>query len=509
MSVDIEYLYVILLSILPFFSHAQAWIARYDGPSNRDEVVRAIIVDDAGNVYVTGGSSGLDLTADYATVKYNTSGVEQWVARYDGPNNYADVARAIAIDNNGYIYVSGTSSGLGTDFDYATIKYDSQGQELWVVRYNGPSNDVDEAVAMSIDNANNVLVCGYSYGSGSDADYATVKYDSTGAEQWVARYNGPGNSEDKATAISIDNSGNVYITGHSYGLDSDFDYATVKYNSSGIEQWVARYNGPANIWDKATAIIIDNSGNVYITGHSVGAGTDDDYVTIKYDSAGVEQWVARYNGPGNFDDVAKSIALDNTDHIYVTGMSCGLGTGGDYATIKYDSHGQELWVARYDALGNSWDDARAIVVDNACNVCVTGHTLGITEADYATVKYDSLGTEQWAILYNGPGNYYDYGRDIAVDNVGNVYVTGDSYGSSYDYATIKYLSTCVEELQIMELKDNPFHATVLSGPLLLPENRNCKVMDITGRIVMPDKIKTGIYFIEIDGVVTQKVIKIR
>lgn len=51
--------------------------------------------------------------------------------------------------------------------------------------------------------------------------------------------------------------------------------------------------------------------------------------------------------------------------------------------------------------------------------------------------------------------------------------------------------------------------TIFSGPLLLPEGKNCKVFDITGRVVMPDKIKPGIYFIEIDGKITQKVVKVR
>src|SRR2546430_1692201 len=65
-----------------------------------------------------------------------------------------------------------------------------------------------------------------------------------GQEQWVARYNGPGNSVDEANSIAIDSAGNVYVTGKSFGSGTDYDYATVKYDSFGQEQWVARYNGP-------------------------------------------------------------------------------------------------------------------------------------------------------------------------------------------------------------------------------------------------------------------------
>ena len=114
-------------------------------------------------------------------------------------------------------------------------------------------------------------------------------------ESWVARYNGPGNYTDNPVAIAVDGSGNVYVTGESSGQDA-VDYATIKYNSAGEEQWVARYNGPGNGNDRANAIAVDALGNVYVTGESLGQGTGIDYATIKYNSAGQQQWVARYNG---------------------------------------------------------------------------------------------------------------------------------------------------------------------------------------------------------------------
>src|SRR5438874_9524145 len=99
--------------------------------------------------------------------------------------------------------------------------------------------------------------------------------------------------------MAIDAAGNVYVTGNSLGIGTGYDYATVKYNSSGTQQWVTRYNGPANRDDYGNAIAVDSSGNVYVTGWSPGSGTDYDYATIKYNSTGQQQWVARYNGPGN------------------------------------------------------------------------------------------------------------------------------------------------------------------------------------------------------------------
>ncbi len=140
-------------------------------------------------------------------------------------------------------------------------------------------------------------------------------------QEWVARYNGPIDSIDEAYSIAVDNSGNVYVTGRSGGIGITKDYATIKYNSSGVQQWVARYNGPGNGRDDAYSIAVDNSGNSYVTGFSTGLGTSYDYATIKYNSAGTQIWVARYNGPGNGNDFAYSIVVDNSGNVYVTGGS--------------------------------------------------------------------------------------------------------------------------------------------------------------------------------------------
>src|SRR3972149_2901153 len=110
------------------------------------------------------------------------------------------------------------SGGAGTLNDYATVKYNANGTQLWVARYNGPDWDGDYSKALSVDASGNVYVTGYSYGGGFFGnDYATIKYDANGNQLWVARYIGPANGDDIAAALSIDASGNAYVTGYSYG----------------------------------------------------------------------------------------------------------------------------------------------------------------------------------------------------------------------------------------------------------------------------------------------------
>jgi len=303
-----------------------------------------LAVDNSGNVYVTGFSEGLDSTFDYATIKYDSLGNQLWVIRYDGPGNRGGGANSLLVDNSGNVYVTGVSYGSSTNFDYATIKYDSRGNELWVVHYNGPGDGEDVAKFLVHDGSGNIYVTGSSEGSGTGCyDYATIKYDSSGNQLWVARYDG-GGSEDEVYSMAVDNSGNVYVTGQTgYRLpDSSWncDYATVKYDSSGNQLWAARYNGPGNYWDGARSLAVDNSGNVYVTGLSTGSGTYFDYATIKYDSLGNQLWVTRYDGPGNHMDGARSIAVDNAGNVYVTGESDASITNSDYATIKYGPDGQ-------------------------------------------------------------------------------------------------------------------------------------------------------------------------
>ncbi len=428
----------------------EEWVARYNGPGTIyfDDSASALAVDAAGNVYITGASIGSDNAYDYATIKYDTHGNPLWVARYDGPGNSLDTATAIAVDAVGNVYVTGNSVGSGTNYDYATIKYDTNGNQLWVARYDGPGNGSEYANALVVDAAGNVYVTGFSTGIGTDSDYATIKYDANGNQVWVARYNGPGNYEDIAHALAVDSAGNVYATGSSSDdapqppvFSYHTAYATIKYDMNGNPLWTARYYGPEN-FDIAFALALDAAGNVYVTGSSADPATFSDYATIKYDTNGNQLWAARYNGPANSDDHANSLALDSASNVYVTGMSDGgLATGDDYATIKYDTNGNPLWAARYNGPANSTDHAQALALDSAGNVFVTGSSVvSPIQDDYATIKYDTNGNPLWIAQYNGPANSNDDAATLAVDAVGNVYVTGQSFGSgtSLDYTTVKY-----------------------------------------------------------------------
>lgn len=466
-----KYQLIVLIFLFSVFTNienlnsqiSQQWVSRYNGPANLREEAFSIAVDDSGNVYVSGNSYNTVTLYDLIVIKYNSSGVEQWVRSYNGPGNSQDGATAMAIDNTGNIVVTGYSYGSGSSSDFVTIKYNANGDSLWLKRYNGASNGFDSPGSIAVDASGNICVTGQSFGNTSAADFATIKYNPNGDSLWVKKYSGPGNNQDQTYDIAIDALENVYVTGSSVGTGTQEDYVTIKYNAAGVQQWLQRYNVTGNVEDIPFSIGVDNNGNVYVTGRSQGVGTSRDFATIKYNTSGVQQWVNRYNGTGNSFDEAYCMAIDTSGNICVSGNSTGSGSSRDIATIKYNTNGDSLWVKRYNGPGNGYDGATAMKVDVSGNVYVTGNSQGLgTNYDYVTIKYNSNGDSLSVNRYNGPGNNSDFSQGIAVDISDNFYVVGYSVGigTDYDFATIKYAEQSIKILYLTAFVEGFYNPSI-------------------------------------------------
>ncbi len=370
------------------------WTSRYNNSSvNKDDKAYAVAADANGNVYVTGESDGGANKIDALTVKYNSFGVQQWTARYNnGAINKRDAGYAIGVSPAGdVVYIAGETDDGATKTDFLVVAYDAvTGAQLWFATYNSASNKIDKAYALAVDAAGNVVVTGESDGGVTKIDYATVKYTggaSGGAvvAGWPQRYNSS-NKKDYPFAITTDASNNVYVTGGSEGATGS-DYATVKYNSAGVQQWASRYNNTsANKADVAYAIALDASNNVYVTGASEGSASKYDYATLKYDGAGVQQWVKRYNG-GKID-IARSIAVSNSESaVFVTGGSEKTGAAKfDFITLRYAmSDGTQSWVGDYNGTASKIDVAYNIATASSNSALIVAGT-----SDGGTTKLDLL-----------------------------------------------------------------------------------------------------------------------
>jgi hypothetical protein len=444
------------------FIKLEAWVKRYNNDSvNGDDEANDIAVDLSGNSYVTGASLGDPTGPDIYTISYDGNGNVRYSDRHDGPAHEGDFGNAVAVDADKNACITGRSfRGMPHKHsDIETVTYDSAGDLEWEVRYDARRNGNDEAVAIAVDNSGYVYITGRSEDSldkQSDVlhnDFYTLKYDikNRGREVWGARYNNDSvDGDDEATAIAVDAAGNVYVTGFSDN-GSNNDIVTIKYDPDGNPVWsdeIRRYDGGYN--DEASGIGVDAEGNVYVTGRSQGSGTGYDCITIKYDSTGNQLWALKYNNASeNGNDEAVAIAVDAAGNVSITGKSQGSDTGYDYITIQYDSSGTDVWEARFDG-GNGADEAMDIAIDGAGDVYVTGRSQGSgTGLDYLTIKYDHSGNMIWRVRYdNAPPNGDDEAAALAIDPAGNVYVTGRSQGSGsgFDYATVKYQQQLEQEI---------------------------------------------------------------
>ena len=217
---------------------ANVWSGQYVGGYGPDFPRSMAVALDGSVVYVTGSSTGPDGFADYATAVYDAAtGEELWTARYVGPSG-EDVSSAIVVDGTGaHVFVTGEKrwcrvvQGLRDDFVRGRLRVGGMGRKVYVP---GDWDDWASAVAVGPDGAS---ACRHAPVLSSclsgESNYATVAYDAnTGAVSWLAKYNGPGNTEDGAESIVVAPDGTqVYVTGFSVNAESVFGFATIAYAS--------------------------------------------------------------------------------------------------------------------------------------------------------------------------------------------------------------------------------------------------------------------------------------
>jgi len=499
---------VALAVLTPAFLAAQlvdtVWVNRWTSIGAESDWAYAIAAVNDGHVYVTGKTNNSGTEDDWTTIKYRPNSDTAWVRNFASPGSYNERANSIVIGSSGNIYITGytMSSSAG---DYFTIKYKPNGDTVWTRRYNGIGNGYDFSNWVTVDNEENVYVTGYSRALSYQNDIATVKYDSSGTQLWVSLFDGTGNYSDEGYKVIADNNGHIYVVGHvnPYNTGTRWDYITIKYDASnGDTVWTKTYNGTADSSDMARDITVDASGNVYVTGSSRTTGALGDIVTIKYDSLGTVEWTARYNNPDtSLSDGGYGIEVDAAGSVYVVGQSQGLGTGSDIVTIKYDSLGNELWVMRYNGPANDYDTpstedgGKCMVLDQDANVYITGVSRGATSNnDFVTIMYSPDGIEQWVAGYNCCDSV-DTALDIDVDTLGGIYVCGRSIGlgTYYDMATVKYQTvvginenTAISGNQLqLEIYPNPFsHSTDIRYQMTdNGQATTLRIYDISGRLV--------------------------
>lgn len=438
----IQLIIILFLNLQAFTQVSVGWVSLYNHEGSNTDKSTDLVVDAEGNIYITGWTT--TEVHDFITVKYNSDGVIQWSQFYNGPMDESDQAEGIAIDDSGNVYVIGRSQTM-TWGDITIIKYSPDGDQLWVQNYDNTSTDGGYDIGVG----ENGMIYAVGY---SNSDMITLQYNPEGELQWASTYDGSDNSLDIGYDLVLDASSNVYITGYSQGTGTGRDITTIKYNDAGVEQWVGIYDGPGHFSDEGYEIALDELNNVYVVGYSNDEASNIQFATIKYNTNGEEEWVNRYYNPETLKATPRGLAVMDSENIYVTGSGVF-----SMVTIKLNAAGDTAWTKEYGSgyLDQSGTD---IITDEEGNVYACGWVQdpsGVTQRDYGTVKYNPDGDLLWDIRYGGPSGGIDDPVKLCLDSENNIIVTGNTMTSAngYDIATIKYMQSVTSNNEAL-LLDN-------------------------------------------------------
>jgi hypothetical protein len=412
--------------VAPPAKGVETWLAAYDGPDKQADTGDAVAVDDTGNTYVAGTSDSLSSGKNIVLIKYSPTGGVLWVKIYNGPGSSGggkdDQAVAIDIDDQGFVYLLGTSDAE-TCREVVVLRYRPDGTLDWEKRYHGPAtilaNQSASADAMQLaDNA--VYVSAGAYDDHGSV-LVLLKYTQTGDLQWDRYY-----AAASPAYMAVAPDGSIYQAGNVYTPTEQDDIAVIKYDSSGNLSWDKIYKGSDHLLDRVAGLQADSQGNVLVVGtveRLANSGTATDAALIKYDPGGAKLWDRLIVDPNqhNYLEVF-GFAADSagSSYLFTTGMYI----------FRYESNGNQAWMIHSDEL-----------TDQSVLKIGPEQYLYITSA-HGVMKFGPLGNLLLSYEHGTPFPINELQpTDFAFGPDGNIAITGryqDPDTNSQDVLTIKY-----------------------------------------------------------------------
>jgi hypothetical protein len=490
------------------------WYKTFQGTGNWGDRGRSVLLRPNGDIYVIGYSFGNRHRADYTTIKYNSSGIQQWVLLHNSGSYYNNnYAYSILNDTKGNIFVTGSSEDPLGNYPSSIdlLVYDSTGANPHACSfpdYGGGFSCIDSA--------------GYIYQTGSHYDpnnpdsckLVLLKYSYEGTLIWFNFFHSTNNSYEfeSPSAIGADTASNIYITGFCADLNGRYDIFTLKFDKDSHFKWVKYFNGIGNSNDRPWGMA-GKGNSIYVTGYTTSQNSGYDMVLLKYNSAGDSVWSKTYDGVSHYTDIASDVCVDSSDNVYIAGYS----TNGypRFTTVKFNSSGTTLWAKTFDLYPSG---AMKICLDKDQNIYATGNaSLPDTNHAYCTIKYDPSGNIIWYQLLSTTNHRDAEAYSIAVDDNKNVVITGEW---NYLFTTVKYQQTvAIKQNQnnipctfsISQNYPNPFNPStkikfdIPNFPLMKGARGmsvQLTIYDLLGREVatlVNQQLQPGLYEVEFDA----------
>jgi hypothetical protein len=452
---------------LPLVSSSAAFLVKYDTSGlaqwatsingTGTDIGYSVTTDSIGNVYISGNytssnsvllNNGVTLpaasTAAVFLVKYNTSGLAQWANRIDGTGS--DNGYSVATDSTGNVYIAGNY------------------------------------VSSTVFTLNN----GVTLPAASTGAAFLVKYNVNGLAQWATTVDGT--SIDNGYSVTIDSTGNIYLAGQyasttsiitlnngiTLPVVSNSAAFLAKYNANGLAQWATTVDGTAI--DIGYTVKTDTSGNIYFGGSIASSNapisfkdaTNTNIISLQ-NMGGSYGFICKYNaqgtpisysilGYGTMSYAINTVDYDMDNNVYIGGTYTSIlqttlkdASGNNTDVILPYTYNSNSYIVKYNSSGtpllafnisNQATTINAIKVDSNNYIYIEGNynsnsivtlnnniTLPVTSSLAAFLaKYDANGLAQWATTVDGISG--DYGYSVAIDSIGNVYISGQYTSTS-------------------------------------------------------------------------------
>ena len=432
-------------------SGSLSWYYSADAPNHALDTITSAVRGPNGSMYadfVWGDNWGDAADMGVFRFRPQVSALDHviWTATYDNPDFHkADYPGAMSVDAGGNVITGGNTYTTTEGVDWVIVKWRANGTQQWTYTRDEVSHQNDYFSDLGCDRAGNVYACGNADNGGGSTFWILMKLRaSDGKRLWVTGYTGPKGSAlyNQPEAMVVDGSGNCYVTGYSDNLKGNQDLVTIKFSPRGTSYWTRRVDGAAHKNDFGTDIALRN-GRVYVAGETetAGAGTTKAMV-LRYRSGGHRDWLRTWRSAAGTRPWVRDLAVDGAGNSFVAGSSL-HGTPASKAFLaSWTAGGHLRWAKTYwKATTGESASFNAVTVDGRGRAWAAGSIGDAGTQDALLVRYKTTGGRQWVRTFDGPDHQDDWFNTVRLWGSGSLFAGGAVSPTSgfYDVLAAKYV----------------------------------------------------------------------